>query len=131
MPSKPYSLPTTQWWASRRLRYNLALVAVGILAFIGYATIVWSFPERLPDAEITLFTILFQGAAYLLAMAIANVCYFLGPLSERMLKPSNVDTYRKVTYGLGLWFSVLLVFSVPGLALLAVVTGSCRAGGCL
>ena len=67
----------------------------------------------MPHAEITLFTTAFQGTGYLFMMAVANVCYFVGPLSESLVKPTNVDLYRRMTFQLGLWFSVLLPFTIP------------------
>jgi hypothetical protein len=67
----------------------------------------------MPDAEITLFTTAFQGIGYLFMMAIANVCYFAGPLFESLIMPQNVERYRRMTFQLGLWFSVLLPFAIP------------------
>jgi hypothetical protein len=87
----------------------------GVLAFVCYVLVV----DRgisigtMPEAEITLFTTAFQGMGYLFMMAVANFCYFVGPLSESLVKPTNVDLYRRVTFQLGLWFSVLLPFTNP------------------
>jgi len=54
-------------------------------------------------------------------IAVANVCYFLGPLSERFVRPADPERYRRICYRLGFWFSVLLPFSIPALlAALAV-----------
>jgi hypothetical protein len=50
----------------------------------------------------------FSGIGYLFMMAIANVCYFAGPLSESLIKPQNVERYRRMTFQLGLWFSVVI-----------------------
>jgi len=50
---------------------------------------------------ITLFTTLFQGAGYLVMIGIANVWYFLGLLSERVVRPSNPERYRLICYRLG------------------------------
>ncbi len=46
-------------------------------------------------------------------MGIANLCYFLGPLSERIIHARDPAHFRQVVYRLGFWFSVLLPFSVP------------------
>jgi hypothetical protein len=103
------------WWEQRRLRYNIGLVIAGVSAFVCYVVVV----DRgisigtMPDAEITLFTTGFQGVGYLFMMAIANVCYFAGPLSESLIKPQNVERYRRMTFQLGFWFSVLLPFAIP------------------
>lgn len=67
------------------------------------------------EFEIALFTTVFQGVGYLFMMAMANVCYFLGPLSERIVRPRNIATYRKTAFRLGFWFSVLLPFTIPAL----------------
>jgi hypothetical protein len=69
--------------------------------------------EPAGDFEITIFTTAFQAVGYLLMMAIANVCYFLGPFSERMIRPTNVAVYRNITFRLGFWVSVLLPFTIP------------------
>jgi hypothetical protein len=34
------SVPTKQWWASRRVRYNIGLVVAGLLAFACYTAVV-------------------------------------------------------------------------------------------
>ncbi|HXT13459.1 MAG TPA: hypothetical protein VN873_18040 [Candidatus Angelobacter sp.] len=108
------------WWGARRLRYNLGLVVAGILAFMAYVAVGSALSSRM-DFEVTPFTILFQGIGYLFAIGIANVCYFLGPLSERIIRPSNLERYRLVCYRLGFWFSVLLPFSIPALLAASVL----------
>ena len=62
----------------------------------------------------------FQGVGYLFMIGVANVCYFIGPLSERVVKYSRAERYRLVCYRLGFWFSVLLPFSIPALDFLAL-----------
>lgn len=106
-------LSAYEWWGRHRLRYNIGLVIAGLLAFVAYAVIVFTFEARIPDADITVFTTLFQAVGYLVAMGIANLCYSLGSVSERILKPKNVTTYREAVYKLGFWFSMLLPFSIP------------------
>ena len=107
------------WWGARRLRYNIGLAVSGILAFICYATVCWTLLPRVLDPSeipsVTAFTTLFQGIGYLLMMGVANLFYNLGPLSERVVRPANVDRYRTNCYRLGFWFSVLLPFSIPAL----------------
>jgi len=106
------------------MQYNIALVLAGLGAFIAYAAIAWSFQDHFNQLEITAFTILFQAVGYAVAMAAANVCYFLGPLAERLVRPANVTAFRKITYRLGLWFSVLLPFLLPALLLYDVMAGA-------
>jgi hypothetical protein len=106
------------WWGARRLRYNIGLAVAGVLAFICYATVCWTLLPRVlgpSEIEVTLFTTLFQGIGYLLMMGVANLFYYLGPLSERVVRPVEVDRYRRNCYRLGFWFSVLLPFSIPAL----------------
>jgi len=64
-----------------------------------------------------MFTTVFQGFAYLVIIAVANLFYNLGAWSERVLRPANLARYRKTIFGLGFWFSVLLPF-LPGVLLL-------------
>ena len=109
------AISASAWWGARRLRYNVALVAAGALAFITYVLVCWTLVPTDAGVEITVFTILFQGVGYLFAIGFANVCYFLGPLSERIVRPANPERYRRICCRLGFWFSVLLPFSVPAL----------------
>ena len=113
-----------QWWGARRKRYNIALILAGLGAFAAYATIASMFHDHFNQLEITVFTIVFQTIGYALAMAVANVCYFLGPVTERLIRPADVNSYRKITYRLGLLFSVLLPFLLPALLLYDVIAGA-------
>ena len=112
---------TSRWWSAHRLRYNVGLLLAGFLAFLLYVTFAWTFADRLNQLEVTAFTIAFQALGFVVAVVIANVCYFLGPVSERLLKPYNVAKFRLTTFGLGFWFSVLLPFSLPAAVLYAAV----------
>jgi len=64
MNNESHLLTTSQWWRQRRKHYNVSLVVAGGLAFICYATIMFSSQDIIPDAEITIFTTLFQGVGY-------------------------------------------------------------------
>lgn len=106
------------WWESRRLLYNVGLVCAGILAFMCYVVVCFSLLPRVLDEseiKITPLTTLVQGIGYLFMMGVANLCYFLGPFCEDFVRPGNVDRYRRISYWLGFWFSVLLPFSIPAL----------------
>lgn len=106
------------WWEARRLRYNVGLILAGILAFTCYVVVCFTLLPRVLDAseiEVNLFTTLLQGIGYLLMMGVANVCFSLGPLTERIFRPNNVEGYRRTCYRLGFWFSALLPFSIPAL----------------
>ena len=107
------TLSAWQWWEIRRLRYNIGLVGSGILAFFAYAIVLFTFSDRIPDAEITVFTILFQGIGCLFFIGIANIFFFLGYLSEKLPRMRSLESYRKITYALGFWFSVALPWLIP------------------
>ena len=110
------------WWESRRLAYNVGLVVAGMLAFFAYAIVCRTLLPEEADAEITIFTTLFQAVGYFVMMGIANVCYLLGPLSERLVNPADVERHRRIFFRLGYGFSVLLPFSIPTLlACLAIL----------
>jgi hypothetical protein len=111
-------LSAEEWWARRRLRYNVGLVSAGLLAFACYVAVVfWGISlGAIPDAgAITLLTTVFQGVGYLFMMGIANLCYLTGPLLEQRINPKDICRYRRTAFGLGFWFSVALPFSVPAL----------------
>ncbi len=102
------------WWERHRAKYNLALILAGIGAFICYGVVLEIFGARLgPDAEITILTTLIQGVGYYFGIFLANIFYFIGPISEEILKPKDVHRYRKYAYGMGYWGSVALPFSIP------------------
>ncbi|MGH9735056.1 MAG: hypothetical protein ACRD8A_10770 [Candidatus Acidiferrales bacterium] len=105
------------------LLYNVGLFVAGALGFVAYALAIDRCIDlRAPgDWEITIFTTIFQAFAYMVMIGVANLCYYLGPLSERIVRPKNLDRYRKVTFRLGFWFSVLLPFA-PSIFLFIVCT---------
>ncbi len=107
-----------EWWEARRWRYNKGLVIAGLLAFLCYALVGSTLLAEDAEFEITILTTLVQGIGYLFMMAVANVCYFLGPLSERGVEAAELENHRQRYFRLGFWFSVLLPFSIPLLLLL-------------
>lgn len=115
--STPRADEIWRWWEGRRLRYNIGLVAAGWAAWALAATAIWTLAPLLPfrtdNPEVTLFTVLIQGVLYLLIMGVANLFYLLGPLSEAVLRPVDVDVYRRRMFGLGFWLSVALPFAYP------------------
>src|SRR6266568_4096480 len=119
LATDPSPWATETWWAARRLRYNIGLLVAGPVGFVGCAAAVSRCTNlRAPgDWDITIFTTLFQGFAYLVMIGIANLCYYLGPRSERIIQPNNVAGYRKIAFRLGFWFSVLLPFAPSALLL--------------
>lgn len=110
--SDPKPLPAKEWWKRRRLRYNVGLTIAGFSAFGCYiAVLEWG--SSIGAIQHANYHLILQGTGYLLAMAIANLCYSIGPIAERIVKPRDVERYRAITFRLGFWFSVLLPFSVP------------------
>jgi hypothetical protein len=51
--------------------------------------------------------------AILLMMVIANVLYFVGPLSEWVFQPTDTDRFRRIAFALVFWFSVPVPFAIP------------------
>ncbi|HXR07363.1 MAG TPA: hypothetical protein VN765_08545 [Candidatus Acidoferrum sp.] len=100
------------WWEARRLRYNFGLVKAGTLAFIVFVIVCSALLPEDADLKTTPFMLVPQAILY---FGGANVCYFLGPLSERVVRPADPEKYRHSCYRLGFWFSVLLPFSFPAL----------------
>jgi hypothetical protein len=102
------------WWAQKRLKYNIGLILAGIIAFLLYAILgsILIVPHD-PDFEITLFTIAFQGFGYFIMILIANLFYYLGPLTDRLINKDNSEKFRKNLYNLGFCFSVGLPFLIP------------------
>jgi hypothetical protein len=118
------------WWQRRRLAYNAGLVVAGIAAFGCYATVFSLIPEGTVTStgeppEMTAFTVAFQAALYVATMLIANVCYGLGPLVERVIRPREATSFRRRTFTLGLAFSMALPFTVPLLLYFGCVRGPC------
>lgn len=105
--------PALKWWGARRLRYNVALIVAGALAFVAYNIVCAVLLPPEADAEVTLSATIVQGEAYLIMIGLANLCFFLGPLSERVHRPVDTMRFRQVFFRLGYWFSVLLPFSIP------------------
>lgn len=108
------------WWGAKRKLYNIGLVVAGIVAFICYVIAFQTKIDKLgSEAEITIFTILFQGIGYLIMMGIANICYNLGSITERIFQPEDTNSFRENLFKIGFWFSVALPFSIPVLVLLS------------
>jgi hypothetical protein len=110
-------LSASEWWGLRRARFNIGLFIAGLLAFGVYAI------RAFADVGISVFTTIYLIVSFLLAIGIANILYFMGPISERLLKPENVATYRKITYNFCFWLFVLILFISPLLVGYVVVLG--------
>lgn len=102
-----------EWWKSRKKKYNIALVIAGIIAFLTYCYVGGKYIPP-PYFEVTIFSIFFQGIAYLICMAIANGLYTLAMnidiFSSGYIKN---DIIRKVIFYGYFIVSCLLPFTIP------------------
>ena len=119
-----------EWWSKQRSIYNVGLIVAGIVGFFTYLMIFWTSYESMATEalkaneeppEITIVTTLFQFVAYLFMIGIANICYFLGPISEKLLKPKNVKFYRRMSCFSGYLFSIALPLCIPIILLVGVI----------
>lgn len=100
-------IPARAWWGDRRLRYNIWLAVSVAAAGLVYLIIDYTLHGMRVPTMIEAFA---QIVVCLVFMACANVCYLVGPLSECLVRPADVARYRRVAFGLGLWFSCALPF---------------------
>ena len=108
-PAEPNG-SSRSWWAAHRLRHNVVLLAAAPVSLVGLLVVVWLFESRLPCLEITAFSLMVDGVLFLVGLGFANLCYFLGPISERVLRPSNAAAFRRRSFALGTGFSLVLIF---------------------
>ncbi len=102
---------TWAWWQARRLRYNLALGAAGLVAYALTVGLYYSFGERVwSSLEEAAGMTLFLGTMFLLVMALANILYMLGPFTESVVRPKDLRRFRETAWAMGLWGSVSLPF---------------------
>lgn len=97
------------WWSARRRRYNITLLVAAPVSGV-MLLMVWAlFADRFPCLEVTAFILFFWGLLFLVGVGLANICYFLGPLGEWIIRPRDVLAFRRLTYGTGVAFSLLLI----------------------
>lgn len=99
-------------WKSNWWKYNLALVLSGFLAFLCYC-FVGSIYIPAPCFEVTIFTMFFQGIAYLIMMGIANLVYaFCMNHDVHNSYDTNSISHKILFYGIFI-VSCALPFMVP------------------
>lgn len=98
-----------QWWSSHHLPYNPALMTTAMIAYTINVTLLVVAPAAFPDVEFSLMMIFTDGILFTFGLAAANVCYLLGAATERMVRPRDVDRFRKFLFGAGLSFSIALL----------------------
>lgn len=115
----PDAWHTIAWWEARRIPYNLLVGITGVLSgalcfvtgmlcehFLGE-------PIGIPDPP---FFALLAVAAYGL---VANLCYTGGWVAELLVRkiwPEHANAFGKISFFLGLSFSILLTL-VPGIVI--------------
>jgi hypothetical protein len=110
------------WWQARRLRYNLTLAAGGWAAYGVAVALNYAFGHPVwRDWRGGLGMTIFLGAAYLVVMGFANVCYLLGPAVESWARPADVMGYRRTAYAMGLWGSLIVPAIFPLVQLAALI----------
>jgi hypothetical protein len=116
---------TWLWWQARRLRYNLTLAVGGVVAYGAAVALNYAFGHPVwSNWREALGMMLFLGAAYLIVMGFANVCYLLGPAVEAWVKPRDVDRYRRNAFAMGAWGSLIVPFSFPLVQLSVLIATS-------
>jgi hypothetical protein len=114
------------WWSARRLRYNAVLLIAAPVSLLALLGVWFLFEDQLPCLEITGFSIAIWAVLFPFALALANICYLLGPLSERLIRPRNPKDFRRWIFGAGTAFSLALIFSPVA----ATLTGALLALPC-
>lgn len=113
---------TISWWEARRIPYNLIVGITGV--FSGALCFVTGMlcdhflgePIGIPDSP---FFALLAVAAYGL---MANLCYTGGWVAELLVRkiwPEQATSFGKISFFLGMCFSILLTL-VPGIVILTI-----------
>jgi hypothetical protein len=109
------------WWEIRRIPYNLALLAVGL---VSVAAIEWVGSRLVPVGEdfVEPLILLFGVIAYAI---LANVCYSLGWITELFWSEETSDTLttRRRLFRNGFLFSVGLT-GLPSVLMLLLWAAS-------
>jgi hypothetical protein len=98
------------WWSARRLPYNAVLLIAAPISLLALFVVWVLFEDQLPCFEITGFNVATWAVLFPFALGLANICYYLGPLSERLLRPANPRRFRRTMFGAGTIFSLVLIF---------------------
>jgi hypothetical protein len=106
-------------WSTRRHRYNVALVASGVVAGIAFFAVliareVWPPPPgEYAHADFEMLSLIGGPIAFAIGVGLANLCYSLGARVELLLRPRNPESFRHRAFSLGLAFSVALPWIIP------------------
>lgn len=89
------------WWEQKRPRYNLGFILSGILAYI----FIFIFEGH---KNFTILAFLVQGVGSWIIIGIANLFYFLGPITDKILNKRNNQLFRERLFNLGFGFSIII-----------------------
>jgi hypothetical protein len=118
----PDTWKTVAWWEARRIPYNLLVGAAGVVS--GALCLITGFlsehvlgePIGIPDPP---FFALLAVAAY---AVMANLCFTGGWVAELLVQkiwPGKGNDFGRISFFLGLGFSILLTL-VPGILISAI-----------
>lgn len=117
----PSDVPCATWWLQHRASYNTGLAGALLSAAVLHVTIRALF-DSCPEEDATLFLLFFMPLGTALFIFAANLCYYLGPVSEFLLRPENPSRYRRVCFAIGFYFSILIPLTLPAITAFHVAT---------
>jgi hypothetical protein len=120
----------SQWWESKRFRYNKIMLCAAPISFFCLFLVWWIFEDKLPCLEITGFSIVFGCIFFFICLGVANIFYLLGPLLESLIRPHSTNSFRLKLFMLGTGFSLFLIFLPVIGNLVSVVTYSSDSPQC-
>lgn len=107
------------WWEGRRMTYNISIIVSGVISFVLFAYIGWTYIQPFePQFEITLFTIIFQAIGFGVMVGIANLFFGLGYWADKNFNSKNSDKFRLRLFYTGTAFSIFLPLTIPTLTLI-------------
>lgn len=98
-----------QWWANHG-RYNAIFLLTTALISVCYLFVLGWLIAPLPCIRMKGFAIIF-GTRIVIALVLANVLYYLGPLSAALLSSRVASSFRRGLFITGVALSVLLVLA--------------------
>jgi hypothetical protein len=113
----PTKIDRKYWWRAKRCKYNIGLIIAGFIAFVLYCVLGEIFITPREEFEVTIFTMTFQGIAYVVMMCVANIFYTLGWIADLFFNTNNSQRFRERLFAFGFWFS----FALPILFILIII----------
>ena len=114
-----------RWWQARRLTYNVALGTAGWAAYGSAVLFHTAVGKPLwENWQAGVAITLALGTLFMMVMGVDNVLFLLGPWTERVTRPSDVDGFRKSAWRLGFYGSIAVPFLFPLLNLAMLIATS-------